>query len=101
MPVNICYYQLSGTSADILAAFYSITKITYLKWAIKLKFERSFIVIFVIVKHNWKIWCGFLIVDELVFDKIRQDAAVQNIFPYLRFCPFPHLKILVKYSNYR
>ena len=33
---------------------------------------------FVIVKHNWKIWCGFLIVDGLVFDKIRQGVTVKT-----------------------
>ena len=33
----------------------------------KFNCERPFIVIFVIVKHNWKICCGFLNVDGLVF----------------------------------
>ena len=37
-------------------------------------FERPSIIIFVIVKHNWKICCGFLIDVGLVFEILRHRA---------------------------
>ena len=44
----------------------TITKITMVSLS-KFNCERPFIVIFVIVKHNLKICCGFLIIDGLIF----------------------------------
>ena len=38
-----------------------------------------YIVTFVIIKHNWKIWCGFLILDRLVFNKIKQGDYIVMI----------------------
>ena len=44
----------------------------------KFNFERPFYVTFVNVMLNWKIWYGFLIVDGLVFDKIRQSDMEES-----------------------
>ena len=54
----------------------TITKITITGLS-KFNCERQFIVIFVIVKHNWKIYCGFLIVDGLVFRNLGHRDLYQ------------------------
>ena len=42
--------------------------------------ERPFIVIFVTVKHNWKICCGFLIVDGLVFQNLGHRGTLEKVY---------------------
>ena len=40
-------------------------------------FKGHFLKFLLFFKHNWKIWCKFLIVDGLVFDKIRQAVVIE------------------------
>ena len=74
----------------------TITKIT-INSCSNFRCERPFYVIFVIVIFNWQIWCGFLIVNGLVFRKngTRCTFIVQPTMS----CKCDHLNYKKKYIN--
>ena len=66
----------------------------------KFNCERRFIVIFVIVKHNWKICYGFLIVYRLVFQNLGYRVLFYDGYKLCYTCFVKsniHIKILCYY----
>ena len=61
----------------------TITKIK-INGLAKFNFKWPFYVIFVIVMPSWKIWCGFLIVNGLVF--VSELQKVEKKWPSVPEC---------------
>ena len=69
--------KICNKSSNCAYMCLTITKITMVSLS-KFNSERPFIVIFVIVKHNWNICCGILIVYGLVFSEFETPCKTQT-----------------------